>query len=149
MTFEEHVNEVYRTAFFHIRNISRIRPCLRIDSTETLVHALVTFRLGDYNALLYGLPDYPIQRWTRRSKWSLGSESWIISHQYLLSYTGSPFVTVLFLRSYWTLLRHSIVWLQRNQMCSPIFFDRHISRLNFFGFLGLLIFSILRIFNIF
>ena len=33
MSFEEHVNELCRTAFYHSRNISRIRPCLSIDST--------------------------------------------------------------------------------------------------------------------
>ena len=58
MSFEEHVNELCRTAFYHIRNISRIRPCLSIDSTKTLVHALVTSRLDHCNLLLYGLPDY-------------------------------------------------------------------------------------------
>ena len=62
MSFEEHVNQLCRTAFYHIRNISCIRPCLSIDSTKTLVHALVTSRLDHCNALLYGLPDYLIQR---------------------------------------------------------------------------------------
>ena len=62
MSFEEHVNELCRTAFYHIRNISRIRPCLSIDSTKTLVHALVTSRLDHCNSLLYGLTNYLIQR---------------------------------------------------------------------------------------
>ena len=62
MSFEEHVNELCRTAFYHTRNISHIRPCLSIDSTKTLVHALVTSRLDHSNALLYGLNDYLIQR---------------------------------------------------------------------------------------
>ena len=62
MSFGEHVNELCRTAFYRIRNISRIRPCLSIDSTKTLVHALVTSRLDHCNSLLYGLPDYLIQR---------------------------------------------------------------------------------------
>ena len=85
MSFVEHVNELCRTArvknifqhskrnlvspsghvissIYHIRNISRIRPCLSIDSTKTLVHALVTSRLDRCNSLLYGLPDYLIQR---------------------------------------------------------------------------------------
>ena len=61
MSFEEHVNELCRTAFYHIRNISRIRPCLNIDSTKTQVRALVTSRLDHCYALLYGLPDYLIQ----------------------------------------------------------------------------------------
>ena len=62
MSFEEHVNELCRAAFYNIRNISRIHPCLSIDSTKTLVHALVTSRLDHCNSLLYGLPDYLIQR---------------------------------------------------------------------------------------
>ena len=62
MSFEEHVNELCRTALYHIRNISRIRPCLSIDSTKTLVHALVTSRLDHCNSFLYGLPGYLIQR---------------------------------------------------------------------------------------
>ena len=62
MSCEEHVNELCRTAFYHIRNISGIRPCLSIDSTKTLVHALVTSRLDHCNSLLYGLPDYLFQR---------------------------------------------------------------------------------------
>ena len=61
ISFEEHVNELCRGAFYHIRN-SRIRPCLSIDSTKTLVHALVTSPLDHCNSLLYGLPDYLIQR---------------------------------------------------------------------------------------
>ena len=60
--FHFHVNELCRTAFYHIRNISRIRPCLSVKSTKTLVHALVTSRLDHCNALLYGLPYYLIQR---------------------------------------------------------------------------------------
>ena len=59
MSFEEHVNDLYKTAFYHIRNIS---PCLGIDSTKTLVHVLVMSRLDHCNSLLYGLPDYLIQR---------------------------------------------------------------------------------------
>ena len=111
MSFEEHVNELCRTAFYHIRNISRIRPCLSIDSTKTLVHALVTSRLDHCNSLLYGLPDYLIQRlqyffmnvaatvitWKRQK-----IDCLIMSHHYLLSYTGSPSVSILFLRSYCT-----------------------------------------------
>ena len=62
MSFEEHVNDLCKTAFYHIRNISRIRPCLSIDPTKTLMHVLEMSRLDHYNSLLYGLPDYLIQR---------------------------------------------------------------------------------------
>ena len=40
--------------------MSGIRPCLSIDSTKTLVHALVTSPLDCSNVLLYGL-HYLIQ----------------------------------------------------------------------------------------
>ena len=60
MSFEEHVNDLCKTAFYHIRNISRIRPCLGIDSTKALVQVLVMSRLDHCNSLLYGLPDYLI-----------------------------------------------------------------------------------------
>ena len=58
MSFEEHVNDLCKTAFHHIRNISRIRPCLSIESTETLVHVLVMSRLHHCNSFLYGLLSY-------------------------------------------------------------------------------------------
>ena len=43
-TFSKPPNDLCKTAFYHIRNISRIRPCLSIDSTKTLVHVLVMSR---------------------------------------------------------------------------------------------------------
>ena len=58
--------------------------------------------------------------WTRRPKWPLASESLIMSHHYLLSYTGSPSVSVLFLRSYCTPSRHSMVRLQRTWLSSSV-----------------------------
>ena len=95
-----------------------------IDSTKTLVHALVRSLLDHCNALLYGLPDYLIQNynmlWTRRPKLSLASESLIMSHHHLLIYNGSPSVRVLFLRSCCTPLRRSIVWLQRTWLSSSV-----------------------------
>ena len=54
-----------------------------------MAYLIVLFR--DHNML-----------WTRRPKRSLASESLIMSHHYLLSYSGSPSVSVLFLRSYCT-----------------------------------------------
>ena len=50
-----------------------------------MAYLVVLFR--DYNML-----------WTQRQKWSLASKSLIMSHHYLLSYTGSPSVSVLFFK---------------------------------------------------
>ena len=68
-------------------------------------HSFQLFR--DYNML-----------WTQRQKWSLTSKNLIMSHHYLLSYTGSPSVSVLFLRFYCTPSRLSMVWLQRTWLSS-------------------------------
>ena len=56
------VNSICKSAFFHIRNISRIRKYLSRTATERLIHAFVTSKLDSYNSLLYGLPKYCIQK---------------------------------------------------------------------------------------
>ena len=43
-------------------NISHVRRYLNVESTEKLVHALVTSRLDNCNAVLFGLPDHLIKR---------------------------------------------------------------------------------------
>ena len=41
-----------------LRQISQIRPYLTEEATATLVHALIIFKLGCYNSLLIGIPDW-------------------------------------------------------------------------------------------
>ena len=59
---ERQVSAIWKSAFFHIRNISRIRKFLTVNSTKALVHAFVTCRLDNCNSLLYGLPKYLVHR---------------------------------------------------------------------------------------
>ena len=56
------VNSICKSAFFHLRNISRIRKYQSRTATERLIHAFVTSKLDSYNSLLYGLPKYCIQK---------------------------------------------------------------------------------------
>ena len=62
VNLEKHVMNTCRTAFYHLRNIAKIRNCLSQDNAETLVHAFISSKLDFCNALLYGLPQSVIDR---------------------------------------------------------------------------------------
>ena len=62
MNFGEHIKNICRVAFYHIRNIAKIRKFLSYDTAKTLMHAFVTSRIDSCNALLFGLPNFLIQR---------------------------------------------------------------------------------------
>ncbi|KAI5626686.1 hypothetical protein C0J50_13975, partial [Silurus asotus] len=56
LVFQNHINQVTKTAFFHLRNISKLRNMLSISDAEKLVHAFMTSRIDYCNALLGGCP---------------------------------------------------------------------------------------------
>ena len=62
VSFDKQMEQMCKSAFHSIRSISRIRKFLSMESAKTLVHAFVTSKLVNCNALLYGLPKYHIQR---------------------------------------------------------------------------------------
>ena len=61
----EHITKLCASAFFYIYNIRRIRKYRSRDSAETLVHAFISSRLDYGNSLLFGLPQYQIQKLQR------------------------------------------------------------------------------------
>ena len=65
LRLEDHVNAVCKTAFFHPRNIARIRPYLNRNTTEKVIHAFVSSRLDYCNSLLYGMPNVLIAKLQR------------------------------------------------------------------------------------
>ncbi|XP_053337496.1 uncharacterized protein LOC128509691, partial [Clarias gariepinus] len=54
LSFEAHVDNITRIAFFHLRNIARIKNILSPNDAEKLVHAFITSWLDYCNALLSG-----------------------------------------------------------------------------------------------
>ncbi|XDV53534.1 hypothetical protein PO909_022010, partial [Leuciscus waleckii] len=55
LALDAHIKRISKSAFFHLRNIARIRPFLSLADAESLVHALVTSRVYYSNALYLGL----------------------------------------------------------------------------------------------
>ena len=62
VNLEKHITNTCKTAFYHLQNIAKIRNCLSQDNTETLVHAFISSELDFCNALLYGLPQWVIDK---------------------------------------------------------------------------------------
>ena len=65
MKLESHVNRICQTAYLHLKNISRFRKSLDMQNCEIPIHAFVTSRLDCQNAILYGLPDYLLDKLQR------------------------------------------------------------------------------------
>ena len=60
MNFEEHIYNIRRSCFQHLKRISDIRKYITEDATKQLIHALITSGLDNGNSLLYGLPTSTI-----------------------------------------------------------------------------------------
>ncbi len=55
LSFDSHVSSICKTAFFHLKNISKLRPMLSMSNAEILIHAFMTSRLDYCNALVGGV----------------------------------------------------------------------------------------------
>ena len=62
LNFDAHIKQVTKTAFYHLRNIARIRDFLSLDDAKTLIHAFVFSRLDYCNTLFSGLPKKTTDR---------------------------------------------------------------------------------------
>ena len=54
MSLSPHVNTIVKGAFYHIRNISKIRKYISESTTEILIHSFVSSKLDFCNSLLFG-----------------------------------------------------------------------------------------------
>ncbi|TWW80159.1 hypothetical protein D4764_10G0011890 [Takifugu flavidus] len=57
LSFNSHIKLVSRSAFFHLRNITKIRKLLTRHDAEKLIQAFVTSKLDYCNSLLSGCPN--------------------------------------------------------------------------------------------
>ena len=55
LNFNAHIKSIVKIGFYHLKNITRVRPFLSQANTETLMHAFITCRIDYCNALLSGL----------------------------------------------------------------------------------------------
>jgi len=62
LTFNTHMKHLCKTAFYHLRNIAKLRPTLTLADAEKLVHTFVSSRLNYCNALPIGISSKNIQR---------------------------------------------------------------------------------------
>ena len=62
LTLSYHVNAEVKKAFYHLRNIAKIRKNISAETTEILIHFFVTPKLDFCNALLYVLLKYQINK---------------------------------------------------------------------------------------
>jgi len=56
LSLDGHVSSVCKTCFFWLRQLRRVRHCLDIESTKTLVHAFVTSQVYFCNSVLTSAP---------------------------------------------------------------------------------------------
>ncbi len=54
LSFDRQVSSICKTAFFHLKNISKLRPMLSMSNAEMLINAFMTSRLDYCNALVGG-----------------------------------------------------------------------------------------------
>ena len=62
LSMQSHITSVCRTAYFHLRNIARIRKYLSDTATQSLVHAFITSRIDYGNSLLWGIPKRSLEK---------------------------------------------------------------------------------------
>ncbi len=54
LSVDSHVSSICKTAFFNLKNISKLRPMLSMSNAEMLINVIITSRLDYCNALLGG-----------------------------------------------------------------------------------------------
>jgi hypothetical protein len=62
LSYDQHIGQVCKSAFYSIRSIARIRRYLSLETTKTLVNAFVISKIDNCNSLLFAIPKHCLQR---------------------------------------------------------------------------------------
>ena len=62
LSFQSHIKSIIKSALYHLKNISSLRPSLSEPVAEPLIHAFTTFHLDYCNGILFGLPSKTLDR---------------------------------------------------------------------------------------
>ncbi|XP_037631145.1 uncharacterized protein LOC119491325, partial [Sebastes umbrosus] len=62
LSFNSHIKTITKTAFYHLKNIARIRGLMSQQDLEKLVHAFIFSRLDYCNSVFTGLPKKSIRQ---------------------------------------------------------------------------------------
>ena len=65
LTMATHLTRTCNSASYYLYNLRRIRKYLFKENTKTLVHAFISSRIDYCNSLLYGAPEYQINKLQR------------------------------------------------------------------------------------
>ena len=61
-SLNEHIAKICKSSHYHLRNIGKIGKSFYQNTTEILLHAFVSSKLDNCNALLFVLPKYQLNR---------------------------------------------------------------------------------------
>ncbi len=107
LSFSSHVKAVTKSAYYHLKNIARIRCFVSSHDLEKLVHAFITSRVDYCNGLLT-LDSCSSSRTLLPGFW-LEPENLSISHQSSGPYTGFQLHLGLILKYFYSFISHSMV----------------------------------------
>ena len=62
LNFNSHITTVIRSAYYHLKNISRIQKLMSQQDLEKLVHAFIFSRLDYCNGVVTGLTKKSIRK---------------------------------------------------------------------------------------
>ncbi len=72
LSFENHISSICKTAFFHLKNISKWQAMLSTSNAEMLIHALMTSRLdycNNFTGWLFYMLDQQTTDGPKCSSW--------------------------------------------------------------------------------